>query len=161
MALTVSFGTTTDPVNCANKTYTEIKSISGNAIDSENMLYPSFLVNYDARMLACNYCKITTVGTVGSATEINKYYFCKVILENGNNMRINCSIDPLTTYWDTIKSQPVTIVRSTSFGKPTYVQDGMLPVDEARTLAPKMIWFDTIHTDGTNHVDCYNILNTL
>lgn len=146
MSLTINFGTTTDPVNCPNKTYTTIRTITGKATEAENLLNPSFVIDYDEKMLPCNYCEIT---------DWNRFYFCKVVLENGNNMRIICTTDPIKTFWDSIKIVPMTIVRSTSFGKPTYVQDGMLPIDEERTLAPKIIYFDTINSAP------YDVINTL
>lgn len=153
MSLTIKFGTTNDPVNCPNKTFTTIgEAITGNAIEPENVLNPTFLLDYDDDLIDCNYCEIT---------DWNKFYYCKVVLENGGNLRVNCTSDPLKTFWEYIKTQPVTIVRSSSFNKPTYVQDGMLPVDQSRTLPPKVIYFGTIHTDGHDYVDSYDVLNTL
>lgn len=147
MSLTINFGTTSDPANCPNKTYTLIKTITGDATEPENFLNPSFLIDYDDDMLVCNYCEIT---------DWEHFYFCKIVLEHGGNMRIICSPDPLRTWWyDYISKQPMTIVRSTSFAKPTYVQDGLLPVDESRTIAPKIISFGSIHTG------MYDIINTL
>lgn len=152
MSLTVNFGTTNDPVHCVNKTYTLIKQVVGTPIEAENVLNPTFLLDYYSNLLDCNYCEIT---------DWNRFYYCKVVLENGGNLRVMCNTDTLKTFWDTIKIQPVTIVRSSSFERPTYVQDGMLPVDQSRTLPPKVIYFDTIHNDTHGNADCYDVLNTI
>lgn len=159
MAISVTFGKTTDPVNCANKTYTSIKTISGVAIEPEQILNPSFLVNFDAKLLECNYCEITDWATP-QGESFNRFYFCKVTTENGGNIRINCTTDPLRTFWDEYKTQPMTIVRSTSFGAPTYVQDGMLPIDAERTSLPQVIYFSSIH-ETSGAVDCYDVVNTI
>lgn len=154
MSLTVRFGKTEDPVNCPNKTYTLIESIEGNPIEPENMETPTFLIDYSDSLLECNYCEIV---------DWNRFYFCKVTHENGGNSRVNCYTDPLKTFWDGyIKKQSVTIVRSSSFGKPTYVPDERLPIDASRVNNPKIIYFDTVHriTNGDNAA-CYEIMNTL
>lgn len=157
MALEVKFYKITDPIFCANKTVNNsnlIDTIEGNPIEAENILYPSFLIDYYPKFLDCNYCYIKDWG--------DRYYFCKAITENGGNIRINCSVDALTTYWkkNEIQTTPMTIVRSTSFGRPTYVPDALLPVDNSRTLPAKVMTFNTVHNTG-KYVVWYDIMNTL
>lgn len=152
MSLHVNFGITSDPVNCANKTFTSIKPVEGNATEPENILNPSFVLDYDKDLIPCNYCYIQ---------EWDRYYFCKTVLQNGSSIRIICSSDAVRSFWyDYISKQPLTIVRSTSFEAPTYIQDGMFPVDDSRTAKPIIAYFDTIH-DNLGNADFYDVVNTL
>lgn len=150
MAVTLDLYNITDPANCANKSIpdTSLKTITGNPIEDEEILNPTFLINYFSELLSCNYCKVTY------PDQTVKYYFVTVTTENGNNLRIDCTMDYLMTYWDEIKNTPMTVVRSTSFGKPTYVIDNLLPVDNSRVIT-KVLPFNTIHTDE------YVVINTL
>lgn len=142
MSITVTFGTTTDPAQCANKTFTQIGSpIAGDPIETEDILYPTFLVDYDSSLLGCNYCKVDYTET------FSRYYFCSVSTENGGNMRINCALDAVKTYWDEYKGTPMTVVRSTSFGSPQYIPDGQFPLLNTKRI--KTLDFEqTIHTSG-------------
>lgn len=151
MPMSVTFGTTTDPVFCVNKDYTTIKTINGNPIEPENILYPTFLVDYDDDLLDCNYCFV-------SADTFNRFYFCRVTTENGNNLRIDCSVDALQSWWHEFQNDPMTIIRSSSFNVPTYVQDGMLPVDAQRIEHTYVMEFNSIHDAGSRNVDYYDVL---
>lgn len=160
MSLKVKFYNNTDPVFCANKTLNDstdllVPEIEGVPVEAEILLYPSFLVDYNENLLSCNYAYIADWG--------NRYYFCQVTTENGGNIRIDCAVDALTTYWkkEEIQNTPMTIVRSTSFEKPTYVGDGMLPVDNERLLKTLVMDFDTIHDDGSGNADFYDIMCTV
>ena len=156
MSFTVDFHKITDPVNCANKTVdnsTLIKSVNGELIEEEDISNPSFLVNYQESLLECNYCYIA---------KYKRYYFCRPVTENGGNIRINCAVDALRTFWDEYSEQDMTLVRSTEFGKPNYVQDSILPVDDGRIWKTVSIEFNTIHGDSSlRTTGSYIVLNTV
>lgn len=155
MSFAVEFHKISDPVNCVNKTVdnsTLIKIVQGDPIEDEDILNPSFLLNYYPELLECNYCYIAIY---------NRYYFCSVVTENANNIRVNCDVDALTTYWNQYNEQDMTLVRSTSFEKPTYVQDQMLPIDDERMYDILVQEFDSIHNGGNRSVDSYIILNSV
>jgi hypothetical protein len=117
---------------------------------------PTFLVNYNDSLLECNYCYVA---------KYKRYYFCKPTTENGNNIRIDCSVDALRTFWSELAEQDMTLIRSTSFEKPTYVQDTSLPVDDERILKGVSMEFDSIHNGGNigqySTVGWYDIINTV
>ncbi len=159
MSISVQFHKIHDPVNCVNKTVDEttlIKTVNGDPIEDEDLSTPTFLVNYSDALLECNYCYIA---------KYKRWYFCKPTTENGNNIRIDCSVDALQTFWSELAEQDMTLVRSTSFEKPTYVQDTSLPVDDERILKGVSMEFDSIHNDAIigqySAVGWYDIINTV
>ena len=81
-------------------------SIAGDPIEPEDILYPTFLVDYNSSLLECNYCKVDYTET------FSRYYFCSVSTENGGNMRINCALDAVKTYWEEYKGTPMTVVHN-------------------------------------------------
>lgn len=159
MSILVQFHKIHDPINCVNKTVDEttlIKTVSGEPIEDEDLSEPTFLVNYNDSLLECNYCYVA---------KYKRYYFCKPTTENGNNIRIDCSVDALQTFWSELAEQDMTLIRSTSFEKPTYVQDTSLPVDDERILKGVSMEFDSIHNEPVlgqySAVGWYNIINTV
>ena len=159
MSISVQFHKIHDPINCVNKTVDEttlIKAVNGEPIEDEDLSTPTFLVNYSDALLECNYCYVA---------KYKRYYFCKPTTENGNNIRIDCSVDALQTFWEELAEQDMTLVRSTSFEKPTYVQDTSLPVDDERILKGVSMEFDSIHNDGNigqySSLGSYDIINTV
>ena len=156
MSISVQFHKIHDPVNCANKTVDEttlIKTVKGEPIEDEDLSTPTFLVNYNDSLLECNYCYVA---------KYKRYYFCKPTTENGNNIRIDCSVDALQTFWKELAEQDITLVRSTSFTAPTYVQDESLPIDGERILDCLSKEFDSIHkATNAREIDDYIIFNTV
>lgn len=156
MSFIVDFHKITDPVNCANKTVdssTLIKSVSGVLIEEEDICNPSFLINYQDSLLECNYCYIA---------KYKRYYFCRPVTENGGNIRINCAVDALRTFWDEYSEQDMTLVRSTEFGRPTYVQDSLLPIDDSRISKSVSIEFNSIHqATDERRTAVYYVVNTV
>ena len=156
MSISVEFHKIHDPINCVNKTVDEttlIKTVNGDPIEDEDLSEPTFLVNYNDALLKCNYCYVA---------KYKRYYFCKPTTENGNNIRIDCSVDALQTFWAELAEQDMTLVRSTSFEKPTYVQDEALPIDGERILDCLTKEFDSIHqATNAREIDDYIIFNTV
>lgn len=64
-----------------------------------------------------NYCRIDTFG---------RNYFCTPKIVNGNQIRLQCESDPLTSFWSSFSSSPCIAERSTSAMNPELVDD-LLP----------------------------------
>lgn len=80
---------------------------------------PSFIVNYDAALLACNYVY---------CTEFNRFYWATVRPKPGNEIIIECISDPLMSWKTQILNCMILAMRAESIGKPTQYKDTMLPV---------------------------------
>ena len=155
MAFTIELYKVNDPVDCVNKTIGEstlIKTVTGSPIEEEEILNPSFLIDYYQQLLECNYVYVPLY---------KRYYYAQVTTENANNIRIDCSVDVLQTYWGEIQEQDFILIRSSNFESPTYVQDTILPVDDERIKHTLNIEFNTIHDSGNRAVATYYMLNTL
>ena len=64
-----------------------------------------------------NYCYIEKYG---------RYYFCTPKIVNGNQMRLICESDPLSSFWSSMASSPCIAERSTSHPNAN-LTDEMLP----------------------------------
>ena len=80
---------------------------------------PSFIVNYSAALLACNYVYVS---------DYNRYYFAKVRTKPGNEIIIECISDPLMSFASQILNCDILATRAESIGQPTHYKDSMLPV---------------------------------
>lgn len=85
-------------------------------LDIEN---PSFIVNYSAALLACNYVHVSDYG---------RFYFAKVRTKPGNELIIECTSDPLMSFASQILNCDILATRAESIGQPTHYKDSMLPV---------------------------------
>ena len=85
-------------------------------LDIEN---PSFIVNYSAALLACNYVYVSDYG---------RFYFAKVRTKPGNELIIECTSDPLMSFASQILNCDILATRAESIGQPTHYKDSMLPV---------------------------------
>lgn len=81
--------------------------------------YPSFIINYTAALLPCNYIY---------CSEYNRYYFAKLVTKPGSEAILQCVSDPLMSFRTEILACDILATRAESFGKPTHYPDSMLPV---------------------------------
>lgn len=116
-------------------------------LDIEN---PSFIVNYSAALLACNYVYVSDYG---------RFYFAKVRTKPGNELIIECTSDPLVSFRSAILNCDCMAMRAESFGAPTHYQDNQLPVYPSKKNVTSIIMqqqaaplYGTLDTNAT---DCY------
>lgn len=116
-------------------------------LDIEN---PSFIVNYSAALLACNYVYVSDYG---------RFYFAKVRTKPGNELIIECISDPLMSFRSAILNCDCMAMRAESFGAPTHYQDNQLPVYPSKKNVTSIIMqqqaaplYGTLDTHAT---DCY------
>lgn len=116
-------------------------------LDIEN---PSFIVNYSAALLACNYVYVSDYG---------RFYFAKVRTKPGNELIIECISDPLMSFRSAILNCDCMAMRAESFGAPTHYQDNQLPVYPSKKNVTSIIMqqqaaplYGTLDTNAT---DCY------
>lgn len=137
LSMTVIFSSTSDGVNVLNKTITDVKTKSDvKPFEPCNMLTPKLLMAYDADILACNHCRIDTFG--------RSYYITNIILLTAEMMMIECNVDVLTTYKDSIKNVAVSAVRSESVGSNDVI-------DTKYPLCPNKVWYEGI-TKNTSKI---------
>ena len=84
------------------------------SIDVDEM---DLLLNMDTSVNTCNYAYIPTFG---------RYYFLTPGIENGNQMIMHASSDPLTSFWSSYSASECVAERSSSHGNPDLV-DELLP----------------------------------
>mgnify|MGYP003290994726 CR=1 FL=1 len=102
-------------VTPAIKTAADIEPTEG-----VDVLTPSFILGYDSSYLSCNYLY---------CAELNRYYYItEMTIDTAQRIHVQCSVDVLQTYADSIKNCMATVVRSESVGHPTMYSDSKLPV---------------------------------
>lgn len=85
-----------------------------------DIITPTFIFDYSAAALACNYLY---------CYEFGRFYFVKnIAVDTAGRINISCEIDVLQTYAQQIKNSTATILRSESIGAPTKYIDNKLPV---------------------------------
>lgn len=126
MATTVNFLNCTQDPRTFPKTLHPVKTgVSCQIKGSINVLYPQFIIKYDATLLSNN---------ANYVTWNNKcYYITDIELDSANQMVISCAIDVLNTYSSEIKACAGTCVRWQGENKPTFVIDKSLPIEENRS----------------------------
>lgn len=110
--MVVKFYKTTDDKNSLSKNLTEEKQITGHLKDNCNVLNPVIIFNYDANLLAFNYCRIDN---------FNRFYYVEGFNIIGKTIEITLHVDVLTTYANDIKNSYATITRSNNGNK--YLND--------------------------------------
>lgn len=93
-----------------------IATVSCQLVGEHNVDSLELLLDMRSDIKRFNYCRIEVFG---------RYYFCTPIVENGNQMRIACTSDPLTSFWDSYKSSECIAERSTSNPNPDLADDLM------------------------------------
>lgn len=124
MATTVDFYNSTDDPRVIGKNLSAtVTGVNCNIKGSINILYPTFVLKWNSSIANSNYCMWNS----------KSYFITNKTLDSAKQMTISCAIDVLETYKDSIKSSPCTCIRSESEGKPTFVIDKSLPIEENRT----------------------------
>ena len=85
-----------------------------------DIISPTFIFDYSAAALACNYLY---------CVEFGRFYFVRnIAVDTAGRINITCAVDVLQTYANQIKNSYATILRSESIGQPTKYIDNKLPV---------------------------------
>ena len=85
-----------------------------------DIISPTFVFDYSAAALACNYLY---------CQEFGRFYFVNnIAVDTAGRINIQCNIDVLQTYSAQIKNSVATVLRSESVGHPTKYIDSKLPV---------------------------------
>ena len=87
------------------------------------LLSPVVSVEYNADFVRANYCYI--------GTPFNSYYFCKCAVDVAGRIIVECTADPVYTWYNYLIECPATIIRAESAGV-NYVEDSQLPIDKNR-----------------------------
>ena len=125
MSFTVNFYTSTANPKKLDKTgditiIGTAKTI--NAKHQIDIISPVFTVDYNADLLAANYCYIAEYG---------RYYFCTIATDTAQKITATCTVDPLFSFATAIKNCPCTVVRSESAGVNNVI-DNKLPIDSRK-----------------------------
>lgn len=104
MAVSVKFGTTSDPTNMINKTATlRDTAVSCELKDSTSVISPVFIVKGDNINKTDNYAYCSDFG---------RYYYITDISLSPEGWYVSCTVDPLKTYATQILSKEYNIDRS-------------------------------------------------
>lgn len=132
--MNISIGTTSDDARVLNKTYSFSKTVQATVKYPCNILTPSFVIEYDASVLSCNY-----------VSAWNRLYFINpnggFTVLTGHRLQIDCMVDALTTYRNEISRLNVDVARQEHIVEPylpdekfifldTYDVVGVLPSSE-------------------------------
>lgn len=121
--MNITFYTTSDPPKKLEKTLTAIGNAHALSPTAEvTVLNPVIVCNYNAQLLAANYCYIDT---------FQRYYFCSLATDTASRLIVSCTCDYLMSWADYIKRCPANIIRAEQAGV-NYVVDRQLPIDSSR-----------------------------
>lgn len=157
MAFTLYLGNTPDDTIVVNKTttFTIEKTIS--PLDTVDTLNPYIIVDYSSSIMNCNYAKIPDFN--------ERYYFVRPELLTAGRIGLTLTVDPLMSWYNRgqssgIKDITTTIVRTGVLTKPTYVEDGMLPVEQKRRNIGVQYFQSSPH-DVNSHTGIHLIIHTI
>ena len=133
-----------------NKQLTEIGNYTMRPTDAVDIERPSFIINYSAELLSCNYIRVPAFG---------RYYYAWITTKPGGEAIIKCLSDPLKSFWDNIKNCSALVTRSESVGAPTMYPDSMLPVYPSKKKVTSIVMpHSAAPLSGdlsTSATDCY------
>lgn len=119
---------------------------------SLDIITPTFIFDYSAAALACNYLYCVDFG---------RFYFVKnIAVDTAGRINITCAIDVLQTYSAAIKNCRATVIRTATGGKPTMYVDNKFPVYPSKKVVTSTT---STETSGSLNADggyCY-VLNTI
>lgn len=117
-----------------------------------DIITPTFIFDYSAAALACNYLY---------CVEFGRFYFVKnIAVDTAGRINITCAIDVLQTYSVAIKNCRATVIRTATGGKPTMYVDSKFPVYPSKKVVTSTT---SAETSGSLNADggyCY-VLNTI
>ena len=112
---------TTDDQRKAFKNCANVGTVI-NAVPTDDMseLQPKIIINYDSAYLAANYVYIAL---------FDKYYkIDKKAVTIGKKIVLDCTIDAVMSYYNSILNCDITVIRNGGLGQPTKIQDNKFPV---------------------------------
>lgn len=109
--MTVKLYKNNSDARCINKNLSDGIEITCREFDYGSIMYPKLIVEYNSEYASKNYCYIS---------DFQRYYYINNIeITNGKRCIIDCSVDVLMTYADSIKNVNATIVRRQGSGTTT------------------------------------------
>lgn len=150
MAFSINIGRTTDNTYKVNKTFTVVKSnVPISPLSTINILSPVFVVDYDSRLLSCNYV---------TASFLNRRYMCTVSVDTASRMILSCSVDYLSSF--NLNNCDITVTRCGGLGAPTEIPDNKLPVIPNRKHIDSITVFNAQLGDFRNDPRALNYVIT-
>lgn len=141
-AIEVNLYNTSDGANVLNKSLTSIGTPHCEVYDATDILRPTMLIDHlgVTETSNVNYCYIPV---------FNRYYFATVVIHKQQAF-INCVVDPLMSWKNSIKDINAHVVRQENEGL-SYLYDERLPVPTKKIIEHKLISNDMYqHFDGDN-----------
>lgn len=109
--MTVTLYKNNSDARCINKNLSDGIEITCREFDYGSIMYPKLIVEYNSEYASKNYCYIS---------DFQRYYYINNIeITNGKRCIIDCSVDVLMTYANSIKNVNATIVRRQGSGTTT------------------------------------------
>lgn len=167
--MNINIGYTSDDARVLNKSYSFSKTVQATVKYPCNVLTPSFVIEYDASVLSCNY-----------VSAWNRLYFINpnggFTVLTGHRLQIDCMVDALTTYRNEISRLNVDVARQENIVEPylpdekfvfldTYDVIGALPTNESNPfkttgLAPYVLAVAGGKNDHKYDVDGFEYITT-
>lgn len=117
-----------------------------------DIITPTFIFDYSAAALACNYLY---------CSEFGRFYFVKnIAVDTAGRINISCAIDVLQTYSVAIKNCRATVIRTATSGAPTMYSDSKFPVYPTKKVVTSITSAETSNSLNADGGYCY-VLNTI
>lgn len=117
-----------------------------------DIITPTFVFDYSAAALACNYLY---------CSEFGRFYFVtNIAVDTAGRINIQCNIDVLQTYSAAIKNCRATVIRTATGGKPTMYVDSKFPVYPSKKVVTSITSAETSGSLSADGGYCY-VLNTI
>ena len=122
----ITFYNTSNDKRVVSKTLTSGTTLQCELYDECNIITPKLLIEFTTDIFSKNYCYIPTFG---------RYYFItNMKVDAGERIIIECGIDALYTYRNSIYSLDVTVVRNENFSDRCYLVDPMFTISPKRNI---------------------------
>ena len=154
MSIHVTFYSNSSDTKVLNKNITPISLSDGVIVadltptQSVSVLSPTLILDYREQLLTANYCKID---------EFDRYYYCKVAVDTGGRLIVDCEVDPLMSFNSSLVNCEINVIRSEK--GISYVRDSKLPLSPEQCVLQGML-FPINPFDDTFYYD-NNILLTV
>ena len=132
------------------KSLTSLKTVDAILTENCTMEYPNLILHSDGTVLQANYCYISDWG---------RYYFInRHVLNKGERDTIECTVDVLQTYQQTIRDMVCCVTRQEHAGI-TNIVDPLLPLDPKKNI--KCIKFNKspFNLNGASPISYNFVLN--
>ena len=117
-----------------------------------DIISPTFVFDYSAAALSCNYLY---------CSEFGRFYFVtNIAVDTAGRINISCSIDVLQTYSAAIKNCRATVIRTATSGAPTMYSDSKFPVYPTKKVVTSITSAETSGSLSADGGYCY-VLNTI